>query len=69
MNSMTTMDKIKVNRLERYREQLQQRVNENPFDDSTWYLIKNFDKAILYFKGDKTQTFDPTLIEDIVNEN
>lgn len=58
-------DKIKVQRLERYLNELNEFDGDilNEFIQERIYYVQ---KAIQYYKGDKTQIFDPTIIEDIV---
>lgn len=62
-------DKIRIRRLERYLEELKDTFKPNTTEWIIWSIeerIVNVEKAILYYKGDKTQIFDPTIIEDIV---
>ena len=60
----TSIDKLNeenVQILEKYLKRLEKSNSE--FRD---YNIQECKKAILYYKGDKTQKFNPTLIEDLI---
>jgi len=60
----TCIDKLNEERvqiLEKYLKRLEKRD-----DKFTKYDIQECKKAILYYKGDKTQKFNPTLIEDLI---